>query len=75
MPSVSGIAGNTWFDHEKGRQVTSVCDYSAKLLGAEAQTPGARCEDWDPASPRRLEVSAVGDEFRQLAVFELEDDR
>lgn len=64
MPSVSGIAGNTWFDRETGRQVTSVCDYSVKLLGAEAQQPGARCEDWDPASPRRLQVSTVGDELR-----------
>ena len=66
MPAVSGIAGNTWFDREKNKQVTSVCDYSVKLLGAEAQTPGARCEDWDPASPRRLEVSTVGDELRNM---------
>jgi arylsulfatase A-like enzyme len=66
MPSVSGIAGNTWFDRETGRLVTSVCDYSVKLLGADEQKPGARCEDWDPASPRRLEVSTVGDELRNL---------
>jgi len=33
MPSVSGIVGNTWFDRESGRQVTSVCDYAVKLLG------------------------------------------
>jgi predicted AlkP superfamily pyrophosphatase or phosphodiesterase len=66
MPSVSGIAGNTWFDRETGRQVTSVCDYTVKLLGAEPQNPGARSEDWDPASPRRLQVSTVGDELRNL---------
>jgi predicted AlkP superfamily pyrophosphatase or phosphodiesterase len=66
MPSVSGIAGNTWFERESGKQVTSVCDYKVKLLGAVAQRPGARCEDWDPASPRRLEVSTVGDELRNL---------
>lgn len=66
MPAVSGIAGNTWFDRETGKQVTSVCDYSVKLLGAETQNPGARCEDWDPASPRRLQVSTVGDEMRNL---------
>jgi hypothetical protein len=66
MPAVSGIAGNTWFDRETNRQVTSVCDYRVKLLGAEQQKPGARCEDWDPASPRRLEVSAVGDELRNM---------
>jgi hypothetical protein len=66
MPAVSGIAGNTWFDRETGRQVTSVCDYTVKLLGATAQAPGARCEDWDPASPRRLEVSTFGDELRNM---------
>jgi predicted AlkP superfamily pyrophosphatase or phosphodiesterase len=31
--AVSGIAGNTWFERESGRQVTSVCDYSVKLAG------------------------------------------
>jgi predicted AlkP superfamily pyrophosphatase or phosphodiesterase len=66
MPAVSGIAGNNWFDREKNRQVTSVCDYSVKVLGAETQAPGARCEDSDPASPRRLEVSTVGDELRNM---------
>jgi predicted AlkP superfamily pyrophosphatase or phosphodiesterase len=66
MPSVSGIAGNTWFDRESGSLVTSVCDYTVHVLGAEAQRPGARCEDWDPASPHRLQVSTVGDELRNM---------
>jgi predicted AlkP superfamily pyrophosphatase or phosphodiesterase len=66
MPAVSGIAGNTWFERETNRQVTSVCDYTVKVLGAEAQPRGARCEDWDPASPKRLEVSTVGDELRNM---------
>jgi|SRR6185312_4585766 len=66
MPSVSGIAGNNWYDRETGRMVTSVCDYSVKELGGETQKPGERCDDGDPASPRRLEVSTVGDELRNF---------
>ena len=64
MPSVSGIVGNTWIDRESGRQVTSVCDDRYKVVGAETPQPGLRCEDWDPASPRRLLVSTVGDELK-----------
>ena len=64
MPSVSGIVGNTWIDRVSGRQVTSVCDDRYKVVGAETPPPGARCEDWDPASPRRLLVGTVGDELK-----------
>jgi hypothetical protein len=66
MPSVSGIAGNTWYDRETARVVTSVCDYTVKELGGETQKPGARCDDGDPASPQRLAVSTVGDELRNF---------
>jgi len=64
MPAVSGIVANSWYDRESGKQITSVCDYSRKTVGAETAAPGARCEDWDPASPKRLLVSTVGDELR-----------
>jgi predicted AlkP superfamily pyrophosphatase or phosphodiesterase len=64
MPSVSGIVGNNWFDRASGKQVTSVCDYQYKLVGAETPEPGPKCEDWDPASPRRLLVSNLGDELK-----------
>src|ERR671921_860107 len=33
-PSVSGIVGNEWYDRESGKQVTSVSDDQAQLLGA-----------------------------------------
>jgi predicted AlkP superfamily pyrophosphatase or phosphodiesterase len=64
MPSVSGIVGNAWFERETSRQVTSVCDGKAKLVGGETPVPGPRCEDADAASPRRLLVSTIGDELR-----------
>jgi predicted AlkP superfamily pyrophosphatase or phosphodiesterase len=64
MPSVSGIVGNTWIDRQSGRQVTSVCDDRYKVVGSETPPPGPRCEDWDPASPRRLLVDTVGDELK-----------
>src|SRR6201996_4463589 len=63
MPAVSGIVGNAWFDRDENKIVTSVCDWSVKTVGGESQTEGSkRCTDSDPASPRRLLVSTVGDE-------------
>ncbi len=64
MPSVSGIVGNTWFDRAAGKQVTSVCDNDYRLVGTATPPAGPRCEDWDPASPRRLLVGTVGDELK-----------
>jgi predicted AlkP superfamily pyrophosphatase or phosphodiesterase len=55
-PSISGIVGNEWFDRETGKQITSVSDDSAALLGAEGNRRGA--------SPRRLLVSTVADELK-----------
>ena len=55
MPSVSGIIGNDWWDREEGRNVTSVTDSSTQSLG------GIR-----GGSPRRLMVSTVGDELKDL---------
>ncbi len=55
MPSVSGIVGNDWYDRSAGRQVASVSDESAKLLGGTG-TAGS--------SPQRLLVSTVGDELK-----------
>lgn len=53
-PSVSGIVGNEWYDRETGKQVTSVSDDQAQLLGAAGRG----------SSPRRLLVSTVGDELK-----------
>jgi hypothetical protein len=65
MPSVSGIAGNGWFERETGRTVRSVCDYDVAIVGAKPQLHDLRtCEDYDPASPKRLLVSTIGDEVR-----------
>jgi hypothetical protein len=55
LPSVSGIIGNDWYDRESGRQVTSVSDDQAQLLGTQG---GA-------SSPRRLLVSTLGDEMKR----------
>src|SRR5579859_664325 len=55
FPSVSGIAGNEWFDRASGKSVTSVSDDSVKLLGGSSE---------GGASPRRLLVSTVGDELK-----------
>lgn len=56
-PSLSGIAGNDWFDRESGRSVLSIADSKVTLLGGR----GAG------ASPSRLLVSTVGDELKMAA--------
>lgn len=53
-PSVSGIAGNTWYSRSEGKLVQSVTDDAVTPLGT---TNGA--------SPARLLVSTVGDELKQ----------
>ncbi len=64
MPAVSGIVGNAWYDRGEGKVVTSVCDWDVQTVGGQQEQKGARCTDADPASPRRLLVSTVGDELR-----------
>ena len=54
-PSISGIIGNDWYDREAHKNVTSVSDDAAKLLGGK---------DGAGSSPRRLLVSTVGDELK-----------
>jgi predicted AlkP superfamily pyrophosphatase or phosphodiesterase len=63
MPSVSGIVGNSWYDRDERQVVTSVCDWGQKLVGAEQPNRGKACTDNDPASPRRLLTSTLGDEL------------
>ncbi len=63
MPAVSGIVNNSWFDRQTGEIVTSVCDWQEKIVGGEQPKQGTKCTDEDPASPRRLMVSTVGDEM------------
>ncbi len=64
MPAVSGIISNEWYDRVTKKEVTSVCDWTVDLLGASKGTEGSKCTDEDPASPRRLLVTTVGDELR-----------
>lgn len=53
-PSVSGIAGNSWYSRAEGKAIQSITDDAVMPLG----TPNG-------ASPRRLRVSTVGDELKQ----------
>jgi predicted AlkP superfamily pyrophosphatase or phosphodiesterase len=64
MPAVSGIVGNSWFDREEDKVVTSVCDWHVQTVGAPQETQGSACTDSDPASPNRLLVTTLGDELR-----------
>jgi predicted AlkP superfamily pyrophosphatase or phosphodiesterase len=64
MPAVSGIVGNAWYDRSEQKMVTSVCDWNEKIVGGHSEPQGPKCTDSDPASPRRLLVSTLGDELR-----------
>ena len=64
MPAVSGIINNSWYDRAEGKTVTSVCDWTERIVGGESGPKGPKCTDSDPASPRRLLVSTFGDELR-----------
>jgi predicted AlkP superfamily pyrophosphatase or phosphodiesterase len=64
MPAVSGIVGNAWYDRDEAMLVTSVCDWNEQIVGGAQIQRGAGCTDSDPASPRRLLVSTLGDELR-----------
>jgi hypothetical protein len=67
MPALSGIVSNAWYDRDEGQIVTSVCDWNEKTVGGRAnETKGSKCTDADPASPRRLLVSTLGDELRAV---------
>jgi len=52
-PSVSGIAGNTWYERSEGKNVQSITDEGVMPLGGGSG-----------ASPKRLLVSTVGDELK-----------
>ena len=64
MPSVSGIVGNSWYDRDEQRLVTSVCDSNEQIVGGAPAAKSSKCTDSDPSSPRRLLVSTIGDELR-----------
>jgi predicted AlkP superfamily pyrophosphatase or phosphodiesterase len=64
MPAVSGIVNNRWYDRQLKKEITSVCDWNEKITGAPAIPAARACTDEDPASPRRLLVSTIGDELR-----------
>ena len=54
-PAISGIIGNDWYDRATGKQVTSVSDPEATLLGGQGEA----------SSPHRLLVTTVGDELKR----------
>lgn len=54
IPSISGIVANEWIDRELGKQIFSVTDTTTKMVGASGEG----------GSPRRLQVSTVGDELK-----------
>jgi predicted AlkP superfamily pyrophosphatase or phosphodiesterase len=64
MPAQSGIITNAWYDRDERKIVTSVCDWSETEVGGGEPEKGKSCTDADPASPRRLLVSTLGDELR-----------
>jgi len=67
MPSVSGIVGNAWYDRDEGKIVTSVCDWNEQTVGGHQVEKGKKCSDSDPASPRRMTVTTLGDELRNVS--------
>ncbi|HEX4769199.1 MAG TPA: alkaline phosphatase family protein [Bryobacteraceae bacterium] len=66
MPSVSGIVSNSWYDRQENRVVTSVCDWTQQVIGADQPSEGKACTDNDPASPKRLLTSTLGDELHSV---------
>ena len=66
MPAVSGIVGNSWYDRAEGKVVTSVCDWAATVVGGPQPKHGDKCTDSDPASPKRLLVTTLGDEMKDV---------
>lgn len=67
MPAVSGIVGNSWYNRYTKKEVTSVCDWDYQVVGGPQPKQSSKCTDEDPASPRRLLVSTVGDELRNVS--------
>jgi len=55
-PSVSGIAGNDWYDRTAGKVVTSVSDDDVEEIGGTSGKRGA--------SPRHLLVDTIPDELK-----------
>ncbi len=67
MPAVSGIVGNAWYDRDEHQVVTSVCDWSTTVVGGRQAEKGPRCTDSDPASPKRLLATTLGDELKEVS--------
>src|SRR5436305_13315217 len=65
MPAVSGLVSNSWYERAEHQIVTSVCDWDEKTVGGRSdEKKGKACTDADPASPRRLLVTTLGDELK-----------
>lgn len=59
-PSISGIAGNEWYDRELKHSVTSVSDDDAVVVGGARGLKGS--------SPKKLLVSTLGDEIKMQGI-------
>jgi predicted AlkP superfamily pyrophosphatase or phosphodiesterase len=55
VPAINGIAGNSWYDRDWGREIESVEDTTVRAVGSTAK--GDR-------SPRNLLTTTIGDELR-----------
>lgn len=55
-PNRHGIAGNTWYDEQRGRVMQAIEDEAAPLVGAAGEIVGA--------SPRNLVGTTLADELR-----------
>ncbi len=61
VPSIHGIAGNTWFDPRTGKSVYCTDDSTVQSVGAS--TPAGKM------SPRRLLTTTITDELRMATNF------
>jgi predicted AlkP superfamily pyrophosphatase or phosphodiesterase len=55
-PAAHGVVGNSWYDRQQKKVVTSVEDAAVRLVGVESKGPGA--------SPRNLAGTTLADEIR-----------
>ncbi len=62
VPSIHGIAGNSWIDTQTGKSVYCVSDPTVKTIGASGRA--------GEMSPRNLRATTITDELRLATNFE-----
>ncbi len=63
VPSIHGIAGNTWIDKETGKDVYCTADLSVKPVGSDDVRNGSH-------SPKNLLSTTISDQLRLATNFE-----